>query len=215
MSPGGWGEWVNAGGWLIIKGFHVDLIMRDIIRVGKIIEDTEQGTVTVNYQTGHPHGYISAMYRGELAISKILYTRDESFRKLKKRAKTYPVALRKSLMDFFMFESGFSFMFARANAGSDDRYYVAGHIFRAVSCLNQVLFAINNAYCINEKKAVRMIETLKHKPENYEQKVNRIFEALGISLNECCDQADSLYDEVKRIVSVMNASQMGDRYDHR
>ena len=21
VSPGGWGEWVNAGGWLIIKGF--------------------------------------------------------------------------------------------------------------------------------------------------------------------------------------------------
>ena len=37
----------------------------------QIIKDTEQGIATANYQTGHPHGYISAMYRGELAISKI------------------------------------------------------------------------------------------------------------------------------------------------
>ncbi len=31
-------------------------------------------------------------------------------------------------------------------------YYIAGHVFRIISCLNQVLFACNNAYCINEKK---------------------------------------------------------------
>ncbi|HEY8349491.1 MAG TPA: nucleotidyltransferase domain-containing protein, partial [Clostridia bacterium] len=169
VPPGGWGDWVNAGGWLFICGHHVDLILRDIKRVEMIMEETERGIVTANYQTGHPHRYISAMYRGELAISKILYARDESFRELKKRAETYPAALRKSLTDFFMFEAGFSLMLARANAGSDDRYYVAGHIFRAVSCMNQVLFAINDTYCINEKKAVRMIETFEHRPEGYTQ----------------------------------------------
>lgn len=52
-----------------MNGYHVDLILRDIKRVEQIIKDTEQGIVTANYQTGHPHGYISAMYRGELAIS--------------------------------------------------------------------------------------------------------------------------------------------------
>ena len=55
-----------------MNGYHVDLILRDIKRVEQIIKDTEQGIVTANYQTGHPHGYISAMYRGELAISKIV-----------------------------------------------------------------------------------------------------------------------------------------------
>jgi len=52
-----------------------------------------------------------------------------------------------------MFEAGFSLMFVKANSGTDDKYYIAGHVFRIVSCLNQVLFACNNAYCINEKKA--------------------------------------------------------------
>jgi len=73
---GGWGPWVNAGGWLVIEGHHVDLILRDIRRVEQVMKDTERGIVTANYQTGHPHGYISAMYRGELAISKVLYSRD-------------------------------------------------------------------------------------------------------------------------------------------
>src|SRR5690554_6922510 len=184
VPPGAWGDWINGGGWLVINGYHVDLILRDIKRVEQIIKDTEQGIVTANYQTGHPHGYISAMYRGELAICKILYAKDNGFSALKKRAEIYPAPLQRSLIDFFLFEAEFSLMFVKANLRDDDKYYLAGHVFRAVSCLNQVLFACNTVYCINEKRAVQLIETFAHKPENYAQKVNCIFEALGSSLNK-------------------------------
>ena len=37
-------------------------------------------------------------------------------------------------------------MFVKANAGAEDKYYIAGHVFRIISCLNQVLFACDNAY---------------------------------------------------------------------
>jgi len=63
-------------------------------------------------------------------------------------------------------------MFIKSNIGADDRYYIAGHVFHIISCLNQVLFTCNNAYCINEKKAVRLVESFEHKPGNYAQKVN-------------------------------------------
>ena len=105
VPPGAWGDWVNGGGWLVINGCHVDLILRDIKRVEQIIKDTEQGIVNANYQTGHPHGYISAMYRGELAISKILYAKNERLCELKKQSEIYPTALKKSLMNFFRFEA--------------------------------------------------------------------------------------------------------------
>src|SRR5690554_3375705 len=90
VPPGAWGDWVNGGGWLIINGYHVDLILRDIKRVEQVMKDTEQGIVTANYQTGHPHGFISAMYRGELAISKVLYSKNSAFNTLKKKAESYP-----------------------------------------------------------------------------------------------------------------------------
>jgi hypothetical protein len=202
VPPGAWGDWVNGGGWLVVNGYHVDLILRDIKRVEQIIKDTEQGIVTANYQTGHPHGYISSMYRGELAISKILYARNESIPELKKQAETYPAALRKSLVNFFMFEAEFSLMFIKANLRADDKYYLAGHVFRAVSCLNQVLFACNNVYCINEKNAIKLIETFEHKPGKYALKVNRIFELLGFSPDECCDMTEKLYNEVKHMISL-------------
>ena len=50
-------------------------------------------------------------------------------------------------------------MFVKANAGAEDKYYIAGHVFRIISCLNQVLFTCDNAYCINEKKAIKLLET--------------------------------------------------------
>mgnify|MGYP000791397319 CR=1 len=112
--------------------------------------------------------------------------------------------LQKSLVNFFMFEAGFSLMFVKANSGTDDKYYIAGHVFRIVSCLNQVLFACNNAYCINEKKAIKLLETFEHKPEKYTEKVNHIFEVLGISLFECYDMTEKLYNEVNEIVSEIN-----------
>jgi len=204
VPPGGWGEWVNGGGWLVVGGYHVDLILRDIQRVERIVEETERGVVTAHYQTGHPHGYISAMYRGELAICKVLYAKDARFFALKRRAEEYPAALRDALISFFLFEAEFSLTIMRANAASGDKYYAAGHLFRAVSCLNQVLFACNRAYCINEKKAVMMIASFPRKPEDYEKKVTRLFESLAGSLQECSALAGSLLSEVKDIASALS-----------
>lgn len=67
-----------------------------------------------------------------------------------------------------------------------------------------MLFACNNAYCINEKKAIKLLETFEHKPEKYTEKVNHIFEVLGISLFECYDMTEKLYNEVNEIVSEIN-----------
>lgn len=201
VPPGGWGKWVNAGGWLVINGYHVDFILRDIKRVKKIVQDTEKGITSIHYQSGHPHGYLNAMYRGELAISKILYAKNESFSNLKKQAETYPADLQKSLIDFFMFEADFSLLFIKKHLDTDDKYYIAGHLFRGISSLNQILFACNKVYCINEKKAVKMIETFEHKPEQYSQKVNQIFELLGSSLQRCYEMTEQLVNEVKHIVS--------------
>jgi len=78
-----------------------------------------------------------------------------------------------------MFEASFSLMFAENNVDRDDIYYVCGHCFRSVSCLNQVLFALNEEYCINEKKAVKMIEGFNVKPGNYKKRIDEIFTLLS------------------------------------
>ena len=204
--PGAWGNWVNGGGWLIIQGHHVDLILRDIKHVEQVMKDTNQGIVTANYQTGHPHGYISVMYRGELGISKILFARSGSFCELKKQAETYPSALQKGLTDFFMFEAGFSLMFAKDNIDKDDISYVCGHCFRSISCLNQVLFAMNEEYCINEKKAVRMIGVFKIKPCGYKEKIDKIISLISSDVDSTRKGIDILEGLINEVESLKGVS---------
>ncbi len=67
-------------------------------------------------------------------------------------------------------------MFAEDNVDKDDIYYVCGHCFRSISCLNQVLFALNEEYCINEKKAVKMIDGFFYQGRN-KSSANRRFKS--------------------------------------
>ena len=193
---GEWGSWVNFGGWLQMEGIPVDLIFRDAARVQSIVEETEAGKFSINYQTGHPHAFISAMYRGELASCRVLYARNEAFAALKKQAEFYPPALQKSLLEFFNFEAGFSCMLAQKCAPTGELYYLSGHIFRSISALNQVLFALNKAWCLNEKKATLRIERFALCPPDYAARVNSIIANTGTNTSQALKELQALCDEV-------------------
>ena len=49
----------------MIEGYHVDFLFRDVHRVSGIIDDCSAGSVSVHYQTGHPHAYLNVMYMGK------------------------------------------------------------------------------------------------------------------------------------------------------
>ncbi|MDL2233530.1 nucleotidyltransferase domain-containing protein [Ruminococcaceae bacterium OttesenSCG-928-L11] len=197
--PGEWGKWVNGGGWLTVDGYHVDFILRDIGRVKEEIEKCLGGTVSTHYQTGHPHGYINAMYMGELAVCRLLWERDGAVSPLKRTAEAYPDRLREALVGFFSFEAGFSLMFAETSGERDDVYYTTAHIVRSVSALNQVLFARNREYCLNEKKAVGMIDGFAIKPANYKGRIDAVFAAAGVDNRKACALLRQLVDEVNAL----------------
>jgi predicted nucleotidyltransferase len=196
-GPGEWGQWVNGGGWLIIDGQHVDFILRDIARVRKSVGECQQGVVSMHYQTGHPHAYMNVMYAGELAVSRLLWDRSGEVGKLKATAEVYPLALKAAVIEFFTFEAGFSCMFAVKNAERDDLYYVTAQLVRSISALNQVLFALNKQYCLNEKKAVGMIDGFQIKPGSYKSRVDNILASAGEKPIAACDDLAQLVNEVK------------------
>lgn len=179
---GEWGKWVNGGGWLTVDGRAVDLLLRDMQRVEECILQTGCGRVTSHYQTGHPHAYLNVMYRGELASCRVLYAKDAAFLSWKQEAERYPAPLREALISFFHFEAEFSCMLAAKSAASGDIYTVCGHLFRSISALNQVLFALNRTYCLNEKKAVWRAGSLPLSPARYRARVEQI---LTLSPTKC------------------------------
>ena len=182
-SLGEWGAWINGGGWIVVQGFHVDLIFRDVNRVEQVIEECLLGNVSTHYHTGHPHAYLNVMYMGEVSICKILDDKTNRIAKLKSKTVPYPKPLKDAMIGYFMFESSFSLMFAKDNVDKNDISYVTGHCFRTISCLNQVLFAMNEEYCINEKKAVRMIDGFDTKPQGYKKRIHKIITLLSLSID--------------------------------
>lgn len=198
--PGEWGKWQNAGCWLTIDNVPVDFILRDVSRVEKAIQEGQEGIVTAHYQTGHPHAYFNVIYMGELAVCKLLWYKDDKIRELKGIAEKYPPQLKAEIIHLFSFETAFSLMLAEKNIQRDDVYYVVAHLVRSISALNQVLFALNEQYCINEKKAVKMIDTFAIRPDNYKDRVNVIFTLVGTDLAKSCSYLKELISDVNSLI---------------
>lgn len=199
--PGGWGKWVNGGGWLTVDGCAVDFILREITRVENVIEEGRKGVVTVHYQTGHPHAYINVMYMGELAVSKVLWEKGNNISAMKRIAEQYQDELKKELIHLFSFEAEFSLWLAENSIDKDDIYYLSAHIVRSVSALNQVLFSLNKEYCLNEKKAVKMIDKFDIHPNGYKSKIDEIFAVVGTDSKNACILLRHLVNGVKELLT--------------
>jgi predicted nucleotidyltransferase len=142
---GGWGPWINGGGWLRVDGAAVDILYRDLSKVGSVIDNCIAGRIEVAYQPGHPLGFLSSIYAGEAAVCRVLWDPTGWAATRKIQLIDYPDALRQELVRRFGFEIGFCLLIAEKPVRRADVTYVAGCVFRAVSCLLIVLFALNRS----------------------------------------------------------------------
>jgi predicted nucleotidyltransferase len=151
---GEWGPWIVGGGWLTVEGQEVDLLYRDLEAVGRVIDDARQGRFTMHYQVGHPHGFCSAIWMGEVATCRVLHDPYGALARLKDRTRYFSIPYRDAIIASFGWEADFAIDNARLAVRRGERNHVAGCAYRALSCLAQVLFALNGRYLINEKGAL-------------------------------------------------------------
>ena len=152
---GGWGPWIVGGGWLSVSGRKVDLLYRNIDDVADVIAKCRAGEIEMHYQPGHPHGFCSAIWMGEVALCQPLSDPDGRLAKLKAATSPYPGALRDALIRKFDWEILFSIENGELAAGRAEQTHVGGSAYRALACTAQVLFALNERYLINEKGALQ------------------------------------------------------------
>lgn len=172
---GGWGPWINGGGWLTVDGQHVDFLYRDLGRVAQAVEDGRAGRFEFVYQPGHPHGFASTTYMSEVAVCGPLWDPCGRVAALKALTQPYPVALRRAIIERFFWEADFSLGVGGKGIARGDLAHVAGCAFRAVMCLTQCLFALNGRYWLNEKGAVARIATFPTAPVDYADRVRAAF----------------------------------------
>jgi hypothetical protein len=151
---GEWGPRINGGAWLTVDGRKVDLLYRDLGRVRESIADCRAGRITMDYQPGHPHGFCSAIYAGEVATCRLLHDSAGVVARLKSELVPLPPALRDAIILKFKWEVRFSIDNAALAAKRAEQTHVAGSAYRALCCMAQVLFAANGRWLINEKGAL-------------------------------------------------------------
>jgi predicted nucleotidyltransferase len=151
---GGWGPRIVGEGWLSIEGRKVDLLYRGVEPVRAVIADCRAGQISMDYQPGHPHGFCSAIWMGEVALCRPLHDPRGLIAELKASTSPYPDRLREALLKKFQWEILFSIENAEIAMARGEQTHIAGCAYRALCCIGQVLFALNRRYLINEKGAL-------------------------------------------------------------
>jgi predicted nucleotidyltransferase len=198
---GGWGPWIVGGGWLTISGQKVDLLYRPVESVERVIGDCREGRVSMDYQPGHPHGFCSAIWMGEVALCRLLSDPRGALARLRAMTVPYPDRLREALIRRFQWEIFFSIENAQTALPKGDETYIAGCVFRSLACAAQTLFAVNRRYLINEKGALAAASRLPLTVANLTERARSIWQAIGLrSFDAALTELISIEGEVAGVV---------------
>jgi len=178
VGLGDWGPWINGGAWTRVRDTRVDLLYRDLRLVDRVLDDCLAGRTTCAYQPGHPHGFHSHSYAGEVHHGLALHDPAGALAARRARTSPYPPALRREVVRRCQWEADFAVRTAHGAAGRGDLAYVSGCLFRAVACLVQVLFALNERWLLNEKGAVREADGLALGPPGFAAEVAAVLGGL-------------------------------------
>ncbi len=195
---GEWGRWINGGGWLQIEGQPVDWLYRDLERVTQTIDDCCSGVATCDYQPGHPHGFHNHIYLGEIFYCQPLYDPTSALATLKARATLYPPLLKQTIIHNYLWQAGFALENSQKSAKRGDIFRVSGLLFTCAACLVQVLFALNERYFINEKGAIKAIDSFPLHPASFSEHISAILACPGNS-------PQNLLTSIKQIEEITQA----------
>ncbi|GLZ78973.1 nucleotidyltransferase [Actinorhabdospora filicis] len=176
-EPGGWGPWVNGGGWLTEGEWRVDWIYRDLDRVHTVWDDCRAGRYEVGAQAGHPLGFYSHAYAGEVAFCRVLSDPTGELTALKTATAGYPAPLREALLDG-LWEAGFMTANAAYGVKGDDPVYAAGCLFRAIGVLCHALHGHAGKWLVNEKGMVASADALGLVP-GFGERAGAVLAGLG------------------------------------
>jgi hypothetical protein len=178
---GGWGPRIVGGGWLSIEGRKVDLLYRGLEPVRAVISDCRAGQVSMDYQPGHPHGFCSAIWMGEVALCQPLHDPKGLISELKTSTSPYPNKLREALLKRFLGEVLFSVENGEVAIARGKQTHIAGCVYRALCCIGQVLFALNRRYLINEKGGLAEAAKFSYTVRGLLDRAGHVWAAIGRS----------------------------------
>ena len=184
FEPGGWGPWVDGGAWLVVDGVRVDWIYRDLDRVGRIWSDCGAGRYEIGIQAGHPLGFYSHVYPGEVALCQILADPTGELADLRAATQYYPEALVEALIAA-TWEPDLVLHGAESHGvEAVEPWYAAGCLFRAIGVLGHALHAHHRTWVTTEKRLIEAAGRFDAAPADFTRRAHAIVGHVGTTGDE-------------------------------
>lgn len=199
-EPGGWGPWVDGGGWLTVDGIRVDWLYRSVDRVRRAWVDAQAGRFSFHRQPGHQLGVPDFAYVGEVALGVVLEDRTGDVTALRGAAVDYPPALTSTLVAG-LWEPAFELGAAHKATARGDTVYVAGVIAHALLLCAHALHGRAGHWLINEKNAIAGAGRLDVAPPDFAARCHSVLAALGTrpeDLAAALRSAQVIVDDVRQ-----------------
>lgn len=181
---GGWGPWVNGGAWLVVGGTRVDWIYRDVDRVAAIWADCCAGRYEIGVQAGHPLGYYSHVYPGEVALCQVLADPTGELTRLRAETQHYPGALADALVAATWEPDLLLYGASSHGAAAADAFFTAGCLFRAIGVLAQALHGHHRRWVTTEKRLIDAAGRLAAAPPDFARRAHAILGRTGTTPDE-------------------------------
>lgn len=170
---GGWGPWVDGGGWLTIAGTAVDWLYRDLARVRTSWADARRGRYGFHTQLGHPLGVPDFSYAGEVALGRVLTDPSGRLTALRAETRHYPAALSDALVRGLR-DAEFLVSVARKAVPRGDATYVTGCLFQVVGLCCHALHGRAGRWTVNEKGLVASAGRLPIAPAGFAERAHAV-----------------------------------------
>jgi hypothetical protein len=131
-----------------------------------VCADCRAGRYEIGYQTGHPLGFWSPCYAGEVALGQVLADPSGELSALREQVASYPEPLRAALIGASG-QADWAVRWAHKPAARGDVLYVSLCLSKAVGVLTQSLFAQARRWYLNEKGALEVAGRLPGAPPGF------------------------------------------------
>jgi predicted nucleotidyltransferase len=175
---GGWGPWVDGGGWLRIDGHPVDLIYRDLDLLEECWRRVSGGSNQFHAQTGHPLGVPDLAYPGELAQSRVLADPSGELRRRHEEYQAYPSALSDAVVDG-LWEAEFLLGAVAKVAERGDTAYLALMLSRVLMLAAHAICARAGRWVTNEKGLIAVADRQPTAPPGFADDVTSALGAVA------------------------------------
>ncbi|SCF16154.1 hypothetical protein [Micromonospora mirobrigensis] len=162
----------------------------DLDRVRRTWADCRAGRYEVGVQPGHPLGFYSHAYAGEVALCRVLADPTGELAALRAETAAYPPALGEALRGGG-WEAGFLVDNAAKAASAGDSGYVAGCLFRAVGVLVQALHGRAGRWLVNEKGMIASAGRLPGAPPDFTSRAQALLGSVGRTPEELAATVDA------------------------